>query len=78
VVRRQVTAGDDALTVTASVGIARVDLADEPDLTPDQLLRRADAAMNQAEERGRDRHDVFDSDLLEAGEARLRGGVTVC
>ncbi len=72
VVRRQVTTGETALTVTASVGIARVDLAHEPDVNANQLLRRADAAMYRAKERGRDRHDVFDNELLEAGEARLQ------
>ncbi len=71
VVRRQVTTGDTALTVTASVGVARVDLAYEPDVNADQLLRRADAAMYRAKERSRDRHDVFDTELLEAGEARV-------
>ncbi|MGB8649262.1 MAG: EAL domain-containing protein [Mycobacteriales bacterium] len=69
-VRRQVVAGGAALTVSASIGIARVDLAHEPDVQPEQLLRRADAAMYQAKERGRDRHDLFDADLRERTEAR--------
>lgn len=53
-----------------SVGIARVDLVHEPDVSPDQLLRRADAAMYRAKERGRDQYDVFDTDLLQRTEAR--------
>jgi diguanylate cyclase (GGDEF)-like protein/PAS domain S-box-containing protein len=69
-VRRQVSADGASLSVSASVGIARVDLATEPDLPPDQLLRRADAAMYRAKERGRDRHDVFDAELHDRTEAR--------
>ena len=69
-IRRQVTTDTASLTLSASVGIARVDLAHQPDVTPDQLLRRADAAMYRAKERGRDRYDVFDTDLHERTEAR--------
>ena len=45
--------------VTASVGIA---LADEGS-TADDLMRDADAAMYRAKERGRNRHEVFDSEM---------------
>ena len=69
-VRRTVTTDEAPLIVSASVGIARVDVTTEPDLFPDQLLRRADAAMYRAKERGRDRHDVFDADLRDSTEAR--------
>ena len=69
-VRRPVTTGDVSLTVSASIGIARADLTFEPDLQPDQLLRRADSAMYRAKDRGRDRHDVFDEELRELTEAR--------
>ena len=68
-IRRQVTTDTTSLTLSASVGIARVDLAQEPDVSPELLLRRADAAMYVAKERGRDRHGVFDSDLHERTEA---------
>ena len=70
VIRRQVTTGTESMALSASVGIARVDLAREPDVSPEQLLRRADAAMYRAKERGRDQYDVFDTDLLERTEAR--------
>jgi diguanylate cyclase (GGDEF)-like protein/PAS domain S-box-containing protein len=69
-VRRPVTTGDVSLTVSASIGIAHADLAFEPELRPDQLLRRADSAMYRAKDRGRDRHDVFDEALRELTEAR--------
>ncbi|MEO6471436.1 MAG: EAL domain-containing protein [Aeromicrobium sp.] len=70
-IRRQVSTEDGiTFAVSASVGIARIDLADEPDVGPDQLLRRADAAMYRAKEGGRDRHDVFDSILRDSTEAR--------
>jgi len=68
-VRRQVTTDTSCLTLSASVGIARVDLAQEPDVSPELLLRRADAAMYVAKERGRDRYSVFDSDLHDRTEA---------
>ena len=70
VIRRQVTTDTDSMALSASVGIARVDLAREPDVSPEQLLRRADAAMYRAKERGRDQYDVFDTDLHERTEAR--------
>lgn len=72
VIRRLVTSEASALPVTASVGVAVVDPAREPEVSPEQLLRRADMAMYRAKERGRDRHDVFDAELSEVGEARLR------
>ena len=58
-VRRTVGAGEHALRVTASVGVATIDLAVEPDARPDQLLSRADAAMYLAKEEGRNRHAMF-------------------
>jgi predicted signal transduction protein with EAL and GGDEF domain len=70
VIRRQVITDKASLTLTASVGIGRVDLSREPDADPDQLLRRADAAMYRAKERGRDRYDVFDGDPHTRTEAR--------
>ena len=69
-IRREIATENDFLTLSASVGIARADLAREPDVCPDQLLRRADTAMYQAKEHGRDRHEVFDADLHDRTEAR--------
>ncbi|MEO6142926.1 MAG: EAL domain-containing protein [Dermatophilaceae bacterium] len=69
-IRRQVTTDTASLTLSASIGIARVDLAHEPELNPEQLLQRADAAMYRAKAGGRDRYDVFDTDLMEHTEAR--------
>ena len=69
-IRRQISTDTESLALSASIGIARVDLAHEPDVSPDQLLRRADAAMYRAKERGRDQYDVFDADLLQRTEAR--------
>jgi diguanylate cyclase (GGDEF)-like protein/PAS domain S-box-containing protein len=60
-IRRQVFAGETALEVSASVGIARIDLVDEPDALPDELLRRADVAMYRAKDRGGNRHEVFEA-----------------
>ena len=68
--------------MTASVGIGRVDLAREPDVNPEQLLRRADAATYHAKECGRDRYDVFDVVLhkpTEAGQGLVQaGGDVLC
>jgi diguanylate cyclase (GGDEF)-like protein/PAS domain S-box-containing protein len=59
-VRRRIPLGDgESLDVSVSVGIARVNLSDEPELVPEQLLRRADAAMYRAKARGRDRQEVL-------------------
>ncbi|MGZ6791653.1 MAG: EAL domain-containing protein, partial [Mycobacteriales bacterium] len=69
-VRRHVTVEGAALPVSASIGVARVDLQHEPEVQPEQLLRRADAAMYRAKERGKDRHDVFDLDLKDHTEVR--------
>jgi diguanylate cyclase (GGDEF)-like protein/PAS domain S-box-containing protein len=60
-IRRQVFAGETALEVSASVGIARIDLVDEPDAHPDELLRRADVAMYRAKDRGGNGHEVFEA-----------------
>ncbi len=82
VIRRQVDTDTGPLTLSASVGIAQVDLAREPDVNPEQLLSRADAAMYRAKERGRDQYGIFDTDLLERTEARqaltqsVRDGLT--
>jgi diguanylate cyclase (GGDEF)-like protein len=70
VIRRQVIIDKAPLTLSASVGVGRVDLSLEPDVNPEQLLRRADAAMYRAKDRGGDRYDVFDVSLRSRTEAR--------
>lgn len=57
-VRRPVREGAVDVVVSASVGMARADLLAEPDLRPEQLIDRADAAMYRAKQRGKDRHDL--------------------
>ena len=53
--------GRRRLTVAASVGVA---LSDTPDpLTPDDLLRNADAAMYVAKSRGKNRVEVFEPSM---------------
>ena len=69
-VRRQVSDGSTILAVTASVGVAAIDLALEPDARPDQLLGRADTAMYRAKELGRDRHNVYSVELTEVPRPR--------
>jgi diguanylate cyclase (GGDEF)-like protein len=48
-----------ALSVTVSVGIAMVA---DPTVSPDTVIREADAAMYRAKERGRSRFELFDED----------------
>jgi diguanylate cyclase (GGDEF)-like protein/PAS domain S-box-containing protein len=57
------------LFASASIGIA---LADDPSMPADDLLRNADAAMYRAKDRGRNRFEMFDSDLQDEAFARLR------
>lgn len=45
------------IKVTVSVGIA---LVADPDVTPEAIIREADAAMYRAKERGRSRYELFD------------------
>ncbi len=81
-VTRQIPIRGASLAITASIGIARIDLAVEPHAVPELLLGRADAAMYRAKERGRGRQDVFDDDLRASTEARyaleqaVRDGLT--
>jgi diguanylate cyclase (GGDEF)-like protein/PAS domain S-box-containing protein len=55
-----IAVGSHEFTVTVSGGLAVVG----PGLDADELLRRADAAMFRAKDRGRRRIEVFDEDLL--------------
>lgn len=67
--RQPLNSGSSAgLTTTASVGIAVAG----PDSTPDTLLAEADAAMYRAKAAGRDRISVFNDELRQAVDERLR------
>jgi diguanylate cyclase (GGDEF)-like protein/PAS domain S-box-containing protein len=55
------------VTMTVSVGIA----ISEPGVTAPELLRNADAALYRAKENGRDRHALFDPELIERATRRL-------
>lgn len=59
-VARPVVAGGHEIVMTVSVGVA---VAGGPHDDADDLLRRADAAMYRAKERGRCRSEVFDDEL---------------
>jgi diguanylate cyclase (GGDEF)-like protein len=54
--------------VTVSVGIAMVA---DPDVSPDMIIREADAAMYRAKERGRSRYELFDEDSRRRAVARI-------
>ena len=67
--RQPLNAGGSAeLTTTASVGIAVAN----HESTPDTLLAEADAAMYRAKAAGRDRISVFNDELRQAVDERLR------
>ncbi|HUA70534.1 MAG TPA: EAL domain-containing protein, partial [Solirubrobacteraceae bacterium] len=56
------------LTVTVSVGIAMVA---DPTVSPDTVIREADAAMYRAKERGRARFELFDEESRRRAIARI-------
>jgi diguanylate cyclase (GGDEF)-like protein len=56
------------VTVTVSVGIAMVA---DPTVSPETILREADAAMYRAKERGRSRYELFDEDSRRRAIERL-------
>ena len=62
---------DSELFTTASVGVVIADPADTA-VTPDTLLRDGDSALYYAKEHGRDRWSMFNNELREALEERLR------
>ena len=67
-VAEPVLVGDAEVHVTTSIGIA---LTDDADMPPEDLVRDADAAMYRAKERGKNRYEVFDSDMRARAVARL-------
>ena len=56
------------LSVTVSVGIAMVA---DPSVSPDTVIREADAAMYRAKERGRSRFELFDEESRRRAIARI-------
>jgi len=56
------------LSVTVSVGIAMVA---DPTVSPETVIREADAAMYRAKERGRSRYELFDEDSRRRAVARI-------
>jgi diguanylate cyclase (GGDEF)-like protein len=68
-VHEPVTIGDHELFVTASIGYSR---NHEPGMTPNDLLRDADAAMYRAKARGRDCVEAFEAGGHEHGVQALR------
>ena len=56
------------LSVTVSVGIAMVG---DPAVSPETVIREADAAMYRAKERGRSRYELFDEESRQRAVARI-------
>ncbi|MFN8027940.1 MAG: EAL domain-containing protein [Acidimicrobiia bacterium] len=69
--RAPFTFADTELFTTASVGIVYADPVDNA-VTPDTLLRDGDSALYHAKEHGRDQWTLFNNELRETLEERLR------
>lgn len=67
-VARPIRLTDGEARVTVSVGIATVV---DPGVTPESVLREADAAMYRAKERGRSRYELYDESSRQRALARL-------
>jgi diguanylate cyclase (GGDEF)-like protein/PAS domain S-box-containing protein len=61
-------AGDDAITVDASIGIA---LSHDGTETADTILGNADTAMYRAKDNGRGRHELFDETMQQWIKTRV-------
>jgi diguanylate cyclase (GGDEF)-like protein len=59
---------DTEASVTVSMGIATVD---DPSVTPESVLREADAAMYRAKELGRSRYELYDESSRQRALERL-------
>ncbi|MGN6185958.1 MAG: GGDEF domain-containing protein [Thermoanaerobaculia bacterium] len=61
----EIPCGETSIVVTASIGIAGMDMPGESEvLSPAALLDRADRALYSAKNRGRNRVEMWDSELL--------------
>jgi diguanylate cyclase (GGDEF)-like protein len=60
--------GGTEVRVTVSVGIA---LVSDPAVSPEAIIREADAAMYRAKERGRSRFELFDEDARRRATERM-------
>ena len=69
VLRRPVDVDGEATTITVSIGIAYL-AAGDVSMTSEALVRDADAAMYEAKEAGRDRHQIFDASTRLAAATR--------
>jgi diguanylate cyclase (GGDEF)-like protein len=67
-VSRSINVDGVPLTATVSVGIAMVG---DPTVSPDTIIREADAAMYRAKDRGRARYELFDEDSRRRANQRI-------
>ncbi len=65
---RPIRMAEDDASVTVSMGIATVD---DPSVTPESVLREADAAMYRAKELGRSRYELYDESSRQRALERL-------
>jgi diguanylate cyclase (GGDEF)-like protein len=64
----EMTVGDTAKSVAVSIGIA---IVKDPEVSPDQVIREADAAMYRAKELGGSRFELFDETSRNRAAERL-------
>jgi len=69
VLRRPVDVAGQDTAITVSIGVAFL-AADDHSVTSEALVRDADAAMYEAKEAGRDRHEIFDATTRLAATTR--------
>ncbi len=69
VLRRPVDVDGEETSITVSIGIAFL-AAGDVSMTSEALVRDADAAMYEAKEAGRDRHQIFDASTRLAASTR--------